>query len=164
MHLFPACLWKDSLKLLQTLKCISIDFWRIQSAESQPRLDVKWACSRLPSVIRGTSSFKHNLLKHKVRRWSVKCQKCLGSLSSSWYIPPLLSLAPTTRRLGGLMGLGISVPNSSPSMRNRLCYASLHSPSPLSPHFLCPAFFTIIHPCWNCKLQAVENTFSTSFS
>lgn len=75
--------------------------------------------------------------------------------------PPLLPPAPTARRLGGLMGLGISVPNSSPSMRNRLCYASLHSPSPLSPHFLCPAFFTIIHPCWNCKLQTVENTFST---
>lgn len=68
-------LWRfeDSLKSLQTANCFSIDFWRIQSAESLLKPDVKFACSLLSSKT-GTLCLLRTKVKFKVQRRPAKWQ------------------------------------------------------------------------------------------
>ena len=85
-------LGKDSLKSLQTVNCISSDIWRIQSAESLLKPDVKFACSLLSSGT-GTLCLLRTTLKCKVQRRPAKWQNlcillllCLPIIFCAWFI------------------------------------------------------------------------------
>ena len=135
-------LGKDSLKSLQTVNCFSIDFWRIQSAESLLKPDVKFACSLVSSKT-GTLCLIRTKVKFKVQRMPAK-----------WN--PLHSLA--------------SLPSYNfLCLIRHIQWGIIMAPShPLSKFFvlsfLCPVFFMVFQSCWNNKLQTVHSVFFVSLS